>query len=55
MNVERMMKMLLEITNGVKSPARESDADAVLRERLESEVKAIRAKGGVVEILPELP
>lgn len=55
MTTERMLKILLEVANGVEPPEQESAEDAAVRAALKSEVAAIRARGGIIDVPPELP
>jgi hypothetical protein len=55
MNTEQMTKILLEVSNGKKPPTHESEDAAVVRAKLQAEVEAIRAKGGIVDVPRELP
>ena len=55
MDSERMTKILLEVTLGKPAPEHEGAEDAAIRARLKKEVDEIRAKGGAVDVPPELP
>jgi hypothetical protein len=46
---------LNEVVNGVEPPATEPVEDASIRAAPKKEVAEIKAKGGIVDVTPELP
>lgn len=52
---ETLTRILLEIVNGAPPVRRDTDEEAQIRRQLEDDVVAIRRRGGIVEIPPEMP
>lgn len=55
MTMETLTRILIEVTNGAPPVRKDAPEEAEYRRRTEMEVAEIRAKGGIVEIPPELP
>ena len=49
-SMQRWTQILLEVGNGAKPPAHESEEEALIRARLKKQVDEIHAKGGIVDI-----
>lgn len=54
MTPDEMREMLFEILRGDPGPVDEDPERAAMRERLTQQVEEIAAKGGIVEIPPEI-
>ncbi len=55
MKTEQMTRMVLDITNGVPAPANETKEEKKIRATLTKEIDEIRAKGQIVDVIPEMP
>lgn len=54
MRTDELNKLLVDIVNGAPIPVDEPESTRALREELQREVDEIVAKGGIVDIPPEI-